>query len=303
MKKGKLKQIIKRTALLTNPLLIGAAAASAQSLKPVSEEKKFVEKSIKIGDNVISYNMSQNKHKKTIILQHGAFMNKLTMMKLAVLFRGYSVIVPDMAGHGDSVSPKPITDVATLADIEYEFIKKLKETGEILPDADITYAGWSLGGSIGLMMGLKEKIFERLILISSSPVWNTIPLIPEDKFYETFKNMFFSSESPDTSKTRQKWSYKNFDRMLCAVSVSENDITALRAFDISEKLPQIKLPTLIVCGSNDALCLPEEEIKLVSNIPVSKLIIYHGETHAMVIDHPGKVYGNIVDFINKKENV
>lgn len=303
MKKEELKLVFRKALLFSCPLALNAVSAPAALSKSIPGEKKFTNKTLRVGKHLISYNISQLMHKKTIILQHGAFMNKITMMGLAALFRGYNVIVPDMAGHGQSESPYPIETVDELADIEYNFINLLKEKGEILPDADITYAGWSLGGSIGQVMSLKKKCYDRLVLISSSPVWNTIPLIPEDKFYETFKNMFFETTSPYISKERKKWNYKNYDSMLSKINISENDITALKAFDLSDKLKDIDMPTLIVCGSSDSLCLPEEETKLVGRIKNSRLVMIHGETHAMVIDNPEIVYSAIVSFINRKTNV
>lgn len=299
MENLKIGRLVKNALLCANPFFFSAVTATSVP-RPETEFKKFEEKSVKVGNQLITYNISYPRHKKTIILQHGAFMNNLTMMKLAMLFRGYSVIVPNMAGHGKSESPVPIKSVETLADIEYDFIKALKQNGEIESDADITYAGWSLGGSIGLQMSLKERIFDRLVLISSAPVWNTIPLISEDKFYDAFKDMFMSAFSPDTSKARIEWCRRDFDNMLSSVEVSENDIAALKDFDFTQKLKCVPHPTLIICGTNDNLCPAEEEIKMVSNIAKSKLVMYHGETHTMVIDHPEKVHANIIDFINRK---
>jgi hypothetical protein len=93
------KKIFKRLAL--NTLLsvgtMGFAAVSTPTVENEVSEKEFVTKTIKIGDSVISYKASKRRHKKTLILQHGAFMNNITMMGLASLFRGYNVIIPYMA--------------------------------------------------------------------------------------------------------------------------------------------------------------------------------------------------------------
>ncbi len=102
-----------------------------------------------------------------------------------------------MPGHGKSVTPKDLVSVDAFTDIEYNFILKLKETGEIEKDADITYAGWSLGGSIGLEIAIKEKIFNQMVLISSSPIWETLPSVPADQFHDIFTNMFSEGLSKD----------------------------------------------------------------------------------------------------------
>lgn len=294
------KQFAKKILLAANPLYLAAAAAPEGAVLPqnnVQDKKKFVTKTIKIGDQLINYNISQRRHKKTLILQHGAFMNNLTMMGVAELFRGYNVIVPDLPGHGKSVSPRPIESVEELTEIEYNFILELRKTGQIYDDADITYAGWSLGGSIGLELALKEGLLNRLVLISSSYVWKTLGDIPEESFYDIFKNMVFANLPKDMTEERRKWLTENFEDTLSPISVCMNDITAVRKYDVSATLKNISLPTLIVVGAKDNLAVPEYEQTLVDKLQNAKLVVMGNEEHAMVIFNPQKVYREIVSFI------
>ncbi len=293
------RKILKQMALKT-ALAIGTmsfAAVCAPAAEAGSGKKEFNTKSIKVGDCVISYNASKRRHKKTLILQHGAFMNNITMMGLAGLFRGYNVIVPDLPNHGKSTSPNEIDSVATYADIEYDFLLKLIELGEIEKDADITYAGWSLGGSIGLEIAIQDKIINRLVLISSSPIWQTVPSIPADKFDEIFEQMFMQSLSKDVTPERFDWIKNNFNSMLAPVVVSEKDIVAADNFNVIDKLNIIDIPALMISGQHDPLALPTEQLTMVGNIPNAKLVIIGDESHAMVVGCPDKVYAEMDKFI------
>lgn len=62
-----------------------APTIEADSCKYNCCQNKFVTKSVTVCDSVISYNASRRNDKKTIILQHGAFINNVTMVGLADL--------------------------------------------------------------------------------------------------------------------------------------------------------------------------------------------------------------------------
>lgn len=262
-------------------------------------EKQFVERTMKLGDSVISYNASERQHKKALILQHGAIINNVSMMGLAKMCRGYNVIVPDLPNHGKSTAPFNVDTVEKFTDIEFEFIKKLKETGEIDKDADITYAGWSLGGSIGLELALrKEKIMNRLVLISSSPVWKTLPVLTEDQVCSMIPQIptFMSG---DTKPERLKWIKKNYELMAAKPSAGVQDTIAINSFNVISKLKNIDIPVLMVSGDDDVLALPECQRLMAENIPNAKLVMFKGESHFLVVGCPEKVYKEMKEFMTK----
>jgi pimeloyl-ACP methyl ester carboxylesterase len=296
MNKRVLKQLALNTLLSVG--MMSFAAVCAPTVENDLDEKQFVTKTVQVGDSVINYVASKRRHKKTLILQHGAFMNHITMMGLASLFRGYNVIVPDLPNHGKSVTPHEIDDVESLADIEYNFILKLIETGAIEKDADITYAGWSLGGSIGLEIAIKEKIFNRLILISSSPIWETLPSIPADQFTAVFKNMFTQSLSKDVTPQRLQWVKDNVESMISAPSACMADITAIHKFNVIDKLSCIDIPVLMIAGAKDYLALPTRQLTMINGIPNSKLVILSDEGHCTIVGCPEKVYVEMEEFIS-----
>lgn len=264
-------------------------------------EKQFVERTMKVGDSVISYNASERQHKKALILQHGAIINSLTMMGLAQMFNDYSVFVPDLPNHGKSTAPFNVDTVEKFTDIEFEFIEKLKETGEIDKDADITYAGWSLGGSIGLELALKkEKVMNRLVLISSSPVWKTMPVLTEDQIRGMISQIP-SFMSGDTKPEMLKWIKENYELMGAKPSVGVQDSIAINSFNVISKLKDIDVPVLMVSGDDDVLALPECQRLMAENIPNAKLVMFKGESHFLVVGCPEKVYKEITEFMKESQ--
>lgn len=207
-----------------------------------------------------------------------------------------------MANHGKFVTPYEIDSVETYADIEYNFILKLIEIGEIEKDSEITYAGWSLGGSIAMEIAIKNKIINKRALSSNSPIWQTIPAIPADQFAQIFEQMFMGTLSKDVKPARLDWIKNNFNSMLAPVPVSEKDITAADNFNVIDKLNGINIPVLMISGEQDPLALPTEKLELVKDIPNAKLVIISDESHAMVVGCPEKVYAEINQFLTSLLN-
>jgi pimeloyl-[acyl-carrier protein] methyl ester esterase len=261
-------------------------------------ENKFFNKTIEVGDSVINYNVSEKHHKNTLILQHGAFINNITMMGLAGIFGDYTVIVPDMPNHGKSVTPYELDSVESLAEIEYKFILKLIETAEIEKDADITYVGWSLGSSIGLEIAIKEKIFNRLILIGSSPIWETLPPIPEELLHDIIVKFIFDGFSKDITPQRLQWVKDNIESMISAPAACMTDIIAIHKFDVIDKLSSIDIPVLMIAGGKDYLAIPSRQITMIENIPDSKLVLMGNEGHCTVVGCPEKVYTEMEVFLS-----
>lgn len=186
----------------------------------------------------------------------------------------------------------------SLADIEYNFILKLKETSEIEKDADITYAGWSLGSSIGLEMAIKEKIFNRLVLIGSSPIWETLPPIPDDQLHDVIIKFIFDGFSKDITPERLQWVKDNGESMISAPTACKADITAVHKFNVIDKLSSIDIPVLMIAGGKDYLALPSRQLTMIDGIPNSKLVIISDEGHCTVVGCPEKVYVEMEEFIS-----
>lgn len=94
-----------------------------------------------------------------LVLLHGfTYTGRSWDPVVAALVERYRALAPDIRGHGDASSRRPVTLAAVLGDLE------------ALPAPRFTLAGYSLGGRIALHAALAMPgRVERLLLIGASP--------------------------------------------------------------------------------------------------------------------------------------
>ena len=107
-------------------------------------------------------------NKTTICFIHGSGQNHLSFVQQARYFayKGYSVIVPDMPGHGFS-GGNPCRSIKENAEWIYDLLKELKAK-------DIVFVGHSQGCLVGLELNkIYPELLKGIIFVAGS---NTIPV-------------------------------------------------------------------------------------------------------------------------------
>jgi pimeloyl-[acyl-carrier protein] methyl ester esterase len=79
----------------------------------------------------------------------------------------------------------------------------------------------------------------------------------------------------------------------------ENGLKALINTDLRAKLDKVKTPTLIVHGSEDAVCNVECGRYLAANIPGAKLAIIDGAGHAPFVTRAEEFQKIVTEFTEK----
>ena len=79
--------------------------------------------------------------------------------------------------------------------------------------------------------------------------------------------------------------------------VELNDLTACDSFDMMDSVGEIKLPTRIICGSEDVMTPVKYSEFLSSRIEGAKQAIIHGGTHFAHMEKYQKVNEEIEDFL------
>jgi pimeloyl-ACP methyl ester carboxylesterase len=67
--------------------------------------------------------------------------------------------------------------------------------------------------------------------------------------------------------------------------------------DFSMRLSEIKAPTLLVWGDQDAFCLRSDQDKLMASIPMARLLVYHGTGHAVHWEQPARFAADLSVFV------
>lgn len=238
-----------------------------------------------VGEHKIAYEVlgGSPEPKRTIILLHGAFATrnatKILANKLADFRKSDRIILVDAPWHGASESELSIdgANINTYADVLADFVTAMKEKGLI--QGKLAWFGWSMGGSIGMLLDLKGVKIDELILINSSPVWETLghvvqqvpaladPLTARD----VFKSVMMEDFKDGVTDAERNQIFDNYDAIIDEATVMVNDLSALATehYDIRERLSEIKAKTMIYSTEDDMLALSEMQDVMANAIPNS----------------------------------
>jgi len=77
-----------------------------------------------------------------------------------------------------------------------------------------------------------------------------------------------------------------------------NDMLCCDKFDIMDRVHDIRLPTLALCGSEDIMTPPKYTKYLADKIEGAREVIIDGGTHMVFAEKPSAVNQAIEDFLN-----
>lgn len=210
--------------------------------------------------------------------------------------QGYSVLTPDNRGCGKTESPPFI-----FADMLQDVVALWKELGI----ARTHLLGISYGGVICENLAASNpQVVTSLILTSTtcqSSYLNSDRRLAELPLAERLEEManYFASEFAD----RNPVLYKSLVKQMAAVfddaefvQKARKQRIALNLFDFRILCSSIKVPTLILHGSDDKVIVPESAEQLHKLIKGSELEIWDGIGHLFLAECARRFYERATDF-------
>ncbi|ACL41804.1 alpha/beta hydrolase fold protein [Pseudarthrobacter chlorophenolicus A6] len=171
----------------------------------------------------------------------------------------YDVVAWDLPGHGVSPAATEAFDVAALADAVVDLVDS------IAPGENFHYAGVSLGGAVGLQLGIKHGARLKSLSVQNSGAkigtpegWleraETVrtqgtPVMIQGSAERWFAPGFMDSQ-PELS-SRLLHALRDADRFSYAFCCE-----ALAAFDVRAELGSIRVPTQVIAGAVDGVATP-----------------------------------------------
>lgn len=244
-----------------------------------------------------------------LILLHGWCMSSVVwryqLEELATTFR---VITIDLAGHGRSSRPA----------CGYSFEKYAKDLVGLvltLQLSNIILAGWSLGAQVAIQsFPLVHERVAGLVLIAGTPRFTSSADFPHalsrkeadgmglkvkrniGRAIEGFiGRMFCSGELDDPIVAARVC------EQLAAVPIP-GTVTALQSLevlitaDMRDLVGRIDLPTLVINGDQDRICLPQASAWMASHIQASRHIVFPGCGHAPFMTRNREFNACLIDF-------
>ncbi len=236
----------------------------------------------RVGGNIISYAECCEHEEKTWLLIHGLAGSSGNWLKFMDLVEqrldGVHVIAPDLLGHGASSAPA----VAYSASMEAEVLSELMSS---LGYSTFSVMGNSLGGWISMLLALKGRVTSQVLVDSGGM---RLPIIPcldpndNDEASALLSRIFSAPEWRTQEVASRLMQARNGDMR----NVIRSFLSSKERFMSWSDISKIKVPTLIVWGSDDRLIPVEFGRLLSSRITGSKMIILNGLGHEPMLEDP-----------------
>ncbi|GHD12234.1 alpha/beta fold hydrolase [Tianweitania populi] len=263
------------------------------------------------------YDEAGTEHNETIIALHGGRGigdRKGEFGAWSALTDNYRVIAYDQRGCGETSLTPPYTFEQFADDVEAFRLEKCGGRKIILQ-------GGSFGGMIALTYAVKyPEGLSRLILRGTAPSHHN----EEDAFdnfrarlhkapsaSEAMLRKIFSDTVIDDTELRLIWLafqplyYEKFDpdaalervRTMHLHTETHNALFKERSYDLRDRLPEIKVPTLVIVGAQDWICPPNHSRLIAERVPNAELLEVPNANHAVHVEAKATVMAAVRDFL------
>ncbi len=286
------------------------AAKTAGSEPRVSASKPRVASLpyVATADGTMLYYKDWGSGEPIVFVHSWAMASDMWQYQMAPLVKaGYRCIAYDRRGHGRSTQPAHGYDYDTLAD-------DLAALMEHLELRDVAMIGHSMGpGEIVRYISRhgSGRVSKIVMLAPTTPFTLQTPDNPNGlpgAMFEAFRAEWLKDfpgwlaknarpfVMPDTSDQLLQWGL-NMMLGTSMIAVIECNRAVVET-DFRAELPRIKVPTLIIQGTVDVSApLELTGRRTEALIPGSKLIVYEGAPHGLMLTHIERLNADILSFI------
>lgn len=163
---------------------------------------------------------------------------------------------------------------------------------------DVVLAGHSLGGAIAQLYALKYgNELKGLILIGTGARLRVLPATLTSVRSEIGDEVAWRKYIEDTPLPSPRLKPARDEKIRIGPETLLSDLLCCDKFDIMEQVQNIKLPTLIIVGTEDASTPVKYSQYLANKIKGSKLVIIQGATHGVAQEKPAEVNRAIEEFV------
>jgi pimeloyl-[acyl-carrier protein] methyl ester esterase len=244
---------------------------------------------------------------KTLLFLHGWLMSGRVWSGQLPLKERFRVLTVDLPGHGESHWPTFSYDGC---------VTSLVELLERLAIDEVCLIGWSMGAQLALQLCRQapEKI-SGLVLVAGTPLFCSA-----GDFCHGLPRAEARSMELRIKRNLQKASSEFFSLMFAPGELSRGDLGKVAAnrvarlpdvniateslhelihADLRELLPAIEIPTLVIHGSEDRICLPGASQYMADRLPDAELLSFEGIGHAPFISSAERFNSALAAFVER----
>lgn len=240
-----------------------------------------------------------------LLLVHGFPLNhSMWLAQIADLSSHYRVIAPDLRGFGLSEVTRGTVTMQQYADDLAKLLEAMQVTEPVI------FCGLSMGGYIGWQFVARHRNkLAKLIIADSRAVADNEKAAAgrketADKVEKEGAKVVAEAMLPKLFPARDVEAGKPFVKATEAVMLAAPPAgvaAALRGMaerpDFTSELPKIDVPTLIICGAEDAIAPPAEMEGIAKAIPGAKYVSIAGAGHMTPLEKPAEVNAAIRAFL------
>lgn len=220
----------------------------------------------------------------------------------ALLAAGWRVLRLDMRGHGGSESGHGSWSMADLADDVAAVLDRLGI-------AHVHLVGLSIGGMIGQTFALEhgERLLS-LMLCGTSPQAVPGGQAMWDARFAAIAEA--GSLDPIADATMTRWFTEDYrprrpdrwDQIRATIANTppagyRGGAGAIIAFDVLSRLPQVRTPTLVVCGDEDTGTPPDGNRLIAERIPGGRYVEMPHARHIAMMEYPQAFNALLLDWL------
>ncbi len=214
---------------------------------------------------------------------------------------GLRVVAPDMPGFGWSPWAGGEVSVKRMADLMAAFVE-----GTGAKPAHVV--GISMGGTVALQLALDHPDMVRsLVLVNTFARLRPRSLnewlyflarmviarvVGPERQAEMVARRILPKPEHEEARATLRRHILQADR-----NVYKGMMSALFRFDVRDRLREIRVPTLVITGSEDTTVAPPIQEELARGIPGAQHIIIEGAGHAVIADSPDEFNETLVSFL------
>lgn len=197
----------------------------------------------------------------------------------------------DLPGHPEGDAAVDVAEIAAAC-----------ATAVATIDGPRVLVGHSLGGAVALEVAVRHpELVDGLVLISSAarlPVPEETVARARERFAEERERLiagcFADPSAPMATETRAA-----LDAIGPAVLAA--DYTACRTVELRGRLGAVRVPALVVVGSDDPFTPPWIAEELARELPMSTMVVIPGARHMPMAEFDGTVTGLIAGYLARLE--
>lgn len=257
-----------------------------------------MEKAVRNGDREIRYRSAGDTSEETLLFVHGSGADSRLWERQfdSLPDRGYTVVAPDLSGHGAS------DDLPDGTEPGYETLDTYaRDVAAVARETDASVLiGNSLGGAV-VLRATAEDIYnpDALVLAGTgaklgvdADVLGTLRGSLSDAI-SVANRLSFHDAPDDAVELSERLLYENGQTVLV------RDFETCDSFDERDRVGEIGVPALAVVGSEDDLTPVWFHEFLADEIPDCRIRIIDGTGHLAMVERPREFDRALVEFADR----